>query len=509
MIEQSASLVELFHSRVRVSSDLEALKSKKNGQWSPVTWKEYSEHVLSIAKGILSWTKPGDRICLLSESRPEWVFSDFAILSLGCVSVPIYPTLPIHDLALILEEVEAEIIFVSNLDHLHKLLTLRRQGRLDYLKRIICFELSIHCDGESIFSLEQIKKEAGSVSNEGVRERSIQLKKSILATIIYTSGTTGKPKGAMLTHGNILANLDGLAELTSSADLELPQMLSFLPLSHAFERTLGHFWPVKMGYKVAYAESYATLKQDFLDVKPNILIGVPKIYEQVYSRAIQGIRTSGLPDKLIEWCLLMGQKKAMFHVSKRDPGFLFQTQYEIADRILFRKVRHQLGNQLLWAISGGAPLSKKIQEFFIGAGICMLEGYGLSETSPALTATPPDEIRLGSVGRPLWNVEMKIDNVDGNGGEGEVLAKGPSIMKGYYQQSAETSSVFTQDGWFRTGDIGYFDQDGFLFLTDRKKELIKTTSGKYVAPQASIRFINDLLKKKKYFSLLKEIPFNF
>ncbi|MCB9638762.1 MAG: long-chain fatty acid--CoA ligase [Myxococcales bacterium] len=453
--------------------------------WQSMTWQSYLQQVMQLASALEPDVQTQEMVCLLSENRPEWVFSDMAILSLGAVTVPIYPTSSPKELAYILNDCKARLLLLSNQTQLEKILSLRQQERLPYLQKVVCIEGSHHCDGKDIFSWQQLLNQATDEGIQRVQERRDELHGEQLATLIYTSGTTGEPKGVMLRHRNILSNLQALEPTVRQAIDGRVRMLSFLPLSHAFERTIGHFLAIHMGFEVSFSRGIDRLLDELREVQPNFLVSVPSVYEEIYTRVLRETQSgSPLKDNTLQWCLEIGRQRARYQLAGQEPGFLFErAQFPLADRLLFRRVREMFGGKLQYAISGGAPLARDIIEFLIGAGVHVIEGYGLSETGPVLTVNPIHGVRPGSVGRPLPNVELKIVPEPGYEIEGEIVVRGPNVMAGYYNKEEETQHILDQEGWLRTGDIGYLDADGYVVITDRKKDLIKLATGKYVAPQ--------------------------
>ena len=436
--------------------------------WLPISSSEVYRGVVGIAHALESWgIGKGDRVAILSENRPEWTITDFATLALGAVTIPIYATQTADQTSYILTDSGARIIAVSTKKQLEKVLSIRRQTPVE---RILVMDQVETADATQMRGLMQsARREAGDIDLEfDVRARSIL--PDDLATIIYTSGTTGTPKGAMLTHGNMASNiscsLDGF-DLDAKGDVSL----SFLPLSHVTARHVD-FALMYRGVVLAYCSDLAQLPQALAEVQPAIFVGVPRVYEKIRQQVIR--MAAGFPkSKAYDWALSVGRE----HRAEILAGSVPTTRsWKIANRLVFSRVRAGMGGKAREFISGGAPLGRELAEWYADIGITIHEGYGLTETSPVIAVNTPKAHRLGTVGKPLSNVEVRIAD------DGEVLARGPSVFKGYWNRPEETRDAFV-DGWFKTGDIGHLDADGFLSITDRKKDLIKTSGGKFIAPQ--------------------------
>lgn len=476
---------DLFYSRVEQSANEEAVMWKEGSRWRSTTWKEMEQRVRGLARAISDWVQPKDIVCLLSENRPEWWIADLATLSLGGVTAPIYPTNPPKDIAYILNDCEAQLLFASNKEQLDKIRQLKAEDKIPHLQWVVVFdELDGLEEGEEDWVLALSKVlERNASAEDPVQSRLAGVDKDDLATLIYTSGTTGEPKGVMLSHWNLVSNVLGVEGVIERIpEMRERVMLSFLPLSHSFERTIGYYSAIRAGFKVAFAESVVKLVDNMGEVSPTLLVSVPRIYEKLYAKVMEGA-TGGLKRILILWSLRVGKEHAKLRMAGRAIPFFLGLKYAIATKLVFSKLHAKLGGRLKYAISGGAPLAVEIADFLSAIGLSVFEGYGLSETAPVLCANKPDQVKVGSVGTPWPEVEVKIEPEPDRERDGEILAKGPNIMLGYYNKPEATQEVFTEEGWFRTGDIGYVDNDGFLFITDRKKELIKTAGGKYVAPQ--------------------------
>jgi len=476
------TIPELFFNRVKASAQKEAVMWKEAGRWVSKTWSQLEQEVRETARGVSDWVEPRDIVCILSENRPEWWIADLSILGLGCASAPIYPTNPPKDIAYILNDCGATLLFASSLEQLNKLRSLKKEGKLQTLERVVMMD-EVSADEDWVFPLSEVRKR-NSGAADPIEARLKELTEDDLATLIYTSGTTGEPKGVMLTHRNLVTNALGAHEVIDKLEIEEERlMLSFLPLSHSFERTAGYYAAIEHDFKVAFAESIQQLVDNMGEVRPTLLVSVPRIYEKLYAKVMQGAQ-SGIKKVLVHWALKVGKQHAGFRLAGRPIPFWVGIKYAIATKLVFSKLHAKLGGRLKYAISGGAPLAPTIANFLNAVGLSVFEGYGLSETSPVLTANRPGKMKVGSVGIPWPDVEIKIDpDPEREGNDGEIMARGPNIMKGYYGKDDATREVLDEEGWFRTGDIGYVDPEGFLFITDRKKELIKTAGGKYVAPQ--------------------------
>jgi long-chain acyl-CoA synthetase len=460
-----------------------AFHSKMDGRYVDVSHREVLDRVYRTALGLqaLNLAKQ-DRVALLSENRLEWAIADLAILSASCITVPIFPTLPANQVEFALRNSQARAVFVSTGEQLEKVLSIR--PGLPTLQTVISFDPELGADGAITF--DALIERGDMVSDKpSYKDMISTIGKYDWASIIYTSGTTGDPKGAILTHHNFMSNVRScLAVLQLGPD---DTCLSCLPLSHVFERTAGYYVMLTAGTTIAYAESFNTVAENLAEVAPTVVCCVPRFYEKMYARILEKIEQgSGMKQGIFRWAVKMGQK---FVDEKRDGRVKFMTKRKqgLANSLVFNKLKARTGGRLRFFISGAAPLAREINEFFHAAGIPILEGYGLTETSPVLSVNTFENFKFGTVGKPLPGVEIKIAE------DGEILTRGDSVMLGYYKQPEQTSEAI-EDGWFHTGDIGYLDQDGFLVITDRKKDLIVTAGGKNVTPQA----IENQLRSSKY-----------
>jgi long-chain acyl-CoA synthetase len=438
------------------------LVQDKTGAWQPISAAEIGRRVRALAAALRAWgIAKGDRVAILSENRWEWCVADFACLAIGAVDVPLYPTLLREQITPLLADSKARVLFVSTRAQYEKVAAL---GSSSSLERIVIMDDETMPDAVTLSSL------LATPANPDFDKVARDLAPDDLATLIYTSGTTGEPKGVMLTHGNIASNINhSTAEFGfTPAD----SCISFLPLSHITARHLDYALYAQ-NVTVAYCPAFDHLPQTFLAVRPTIVVAVPRVYEKVRQVAEQKAAASGITRRLFGWALRTGRKHRDQIAAGKQPA---STAWKIADAIVFSKLRAGFGGNVRYFIAGGAPLGIDTAHWFASAGIRILEGYGLTETSPVLAINTPSANRMGSVGRPLPNIECSI------AADGELLVRGPNIFPGYWKQRGD-AEAFDEDRWFHTGDIGHLDADGFLFITDRKKELIKTSGGKFIAPQ--------------------------
>jgi long-chain acyl-CoA synthetase len=450
-----------------------AMLHKAGGEWKAISHRELLERVERLAAALAArGIGPGDRVALLSENRPEWVTADFAVLGVGGIDVPIYPTLPAHQAAYILKDSGAKAVFASTRDQLAKVQSVR--GELPELQLLAVFDDAPGADATFAELLDEGRRELEAGRGAGFRDRALAVGRDEVATLIYTSGTTGQPKGVMLTHWNLASNVagafqHGVDEMIHPGDTTL----SFLPLSHVFERMVDYIY-FDLGCTVAYAESMDKVADNLVEIRPNIAVSVPRLFEKIHSKVTGA---TGLKKKIVSWASGVGSRVADLKLAgKPIPGVL-GLQYGLADRLVFSKLREKTGGALRCFVSGGAPLSPDIARFFYAAGLPVYEGYGLSETSPVIAVNKPDAVKLGTVGRVIPGVEAAIaDN-------GEILTRGPHVMKGYWKNADATAQVIDGDGWFHTGDIGEIDEGGFLRITDRLKNILVTAGGKNIAPQ--------------------------
>ncbi len=479
-------LLDYFLHAVK-SGKPDLLVSKVNGAWKPVSANEFGRKTRAFGIGLTTLgLDHDDRIAILSENRPEWPMTDFATLGIGGITVPIYTTYLAPQVEYILRDCSAKVIVVSNERELAKVMEVK--GRCPALTHVVLVEGKLP-NAEGVVSFESVVKrgeEALKLAPGAWDERVANVNPESHATIIYTSGTTGEPKGAVLSHANFVSNVSTCSTFFDVNPSTVA--LSFLPLAHVFERMIDYVL-FSRAATVSYAESIEKLSENFGEVRPHTFASVPRVYDKIHARIFQNLENqSPTKQKIFRWAVKVGKERLALVEKRRPvPGGL-ALKYRIADKLVFSKIKARLGGRFQFCMSGGAPLSKEVAEFFWGAGVEVYEGYGLTETSPVLTCNTPKGWKLGSVGKAIAGVQIRIAP------DGEVLAKGPNIMRGYWNKPEETKKVFDAEGWFLTGDVGVVDREGFLTITDRKKELIINAYGKNVAPSP----IEEALKQIRY-----------
>jgi long-chain acyl-CoA synthetase len=464
------------------------MKYKKDGQWLDVTVPDFRDQVRWLSTALYEMgVKAGDRVGILSENRPEWTISDFAILCASAVTVPVYPTLLGWQIEYILNDAGTVTLICSNQEQLDKVLEIR--------SHVPCLNTIIVCDPpatlpDGVLSFQDVVARGRKYEDANGRQWFDQSRASRtpddLATLVYTSGTTGNPKGAMLTHGNITSNTVTVREFVpfKAGDIAL----SILPLSHILERMVDFLYLYKGGC-IAYAENVNKVADNLDEVKPHFFAAVPRLFEKMRARILDNVAAAPpARQKIFFWALKVAEERLPYRVDSKPMPFGLKIKSAIADKLVFSKIVDRLGGRVKYVVSGGAPLSAELAAFFIGAGVEILEGYGLTETSPVIAVNRPDKRRIGTVGPIIPGVEVKIAS------DGEILSRGPHIMKGYWNNDDATAAAIDADGWFHTGDIGEIDSDGFLKITDRKKDIIINAYGKNIAPQP----IEALLKSSPY-----------
>jgi len=472
------NLADMFFGKRQNFPSHPAYCYKKDEQWVTVTFKEATDSAEKIAAGLAFYgIQKGNKVALISTNRMEWALIDYAVLALGAALVPVYPTLLKDQVKYILNDSKAKIVIVENRDQIDKVNLIREE--LHNVEQYVSIEKNVDSDNTSWHNLDSLKEKGESFLNNNPDYVATSIKKierADIATIIYTSGTTGEPKGAILSHKNFLSNLDTVSQLFECYPEDV--FLSFLPLSHILERTAGHYFPCYSTAMIAYAESIDTIAANMQEIKPTLMISVPRLYEKMYSRILEAV-DSGLPlkRKLFYWSLNVGRKYMKMIQEKKTKPLLLKFKKAIATKLVFSKLKERVGGRLRYFVSGGAPLSAEIGEFFSAAGLIILEGYGLTETSPGIAFNRPESFKFGTVGLPLPGYEVKIAE------DGEILTRGDHVMIGYLNKDEESKEVIDDDGWFYTGDIGFIDDDGYLTITDRKKNIIVTSGGKNIAPQ--------------------------
>ncbi|MEE8477487.1 MAG: long-chain fatty acid--CoA ligase [Gemmatimonadales bacterium] len=482
-----ATLNELFYQAMDAYADKPvALRVKRGGTWIDLSYRDLLEQVEAAGMGLRALgINAGDRVAILSENRPEWAIVDYACLTARCADVPVYQTLPASHIAYILNDSGAVAICLSNRDQLDKVLEIRDQ--LTSLQHIIVFDSD--ATGPGVLGMEKLlaKGREARASYPNYREQALQVTPDDLVTLVYTSGTTGDPKGVMLTHGNLTSNVVAALQVLSISTSD--QCLSFLPLSHIFERMVGHYTMLQAGVIINYAESIEQVSPNMIELSPTIVLSVPRLYEKIYARVLENaLSGSKLKKKIFFWAKRTAERWADYDLAGDPVPPSLGLKKALADKLVFSKLRARTGGKIRFFASGGAPLSPEIAKFFYAAGLIILEGYGLTETSPIISVNTFDNLRLGTVGKPIPRVEVMIAD------DGEILTRGPHVMKGYYHLPEATAEALDDNGWFHTGDIGLLDADGFLKITDRKKDIIVTAGGKNIAPQP----IEALIKTNRY-----------
>lgn len=453
-----------------------ALKYKAGDKFVDISYDELFTNTENLAMGLVSLgVKRGDKVAIIAENRPEWVYADMGILGIGAIDVPLYPISTSETIEYILKNSESVGVIVSNKLHYNKVAKIWKECK--NLRFIIVMNEGDVSGEKNVFSMNEVMRMGQSYKADNPRlflDGLTLAKENDLCTIIYTSGTTGEPKGVMLTHKNIVSNVKSAHEIFDIGKDDI--FLSFLPLCHIFERMGGYYTAFSCGGIIAYAESIERVAQNMIDIKPTIMTAVPRLFERVYSKIIKNVESqSETKQKIFNWGVEIGRQYASIKRNGDMPPITLTVKHKLADRLVFKKLKEKMGGRLRFFISGGAALPREHGLFFEAVGVLIVEGYGLTESSPVISANRPNNYKFGTVGKPMPGVEVKIAK------DGEILAYGPNIMQGYYKNRKETEDTI-KDGWLHTGDIGVFDAEGFLIITDRKKHLFKTSGGKYVAP---------------------------
>lgn len=470
------------------ASDRPYLMHKVQGKFRGLSHAEVRERVEEFAFGLAALgVERGDRVGIISESRPEWVIADLSTLFLGAFDVPVYPTLTPKQIEYIFDNAQVKIVIVSNQSQLSKIL--RVLPHLKRIKKIIIMGDQYPGGDDLVLTFQQVYnlgREFSSKYDGYLRHSLERIRPDDLCTVIYTSGTTGNPKGVMLTHHNFASNIIASAQVIPFSQEDV--LLSYLPLCHSFERMAGYYTATACGATIAFAESIDTVRDNLVEVRPTVVTSVPRLFERFYNqiqRQFDG--ASAFERKIFHWALDVGRRS----VKARRVGLVspfLDAKHRIADKLVYQKLKARVGGRIRFFVSGGAALAREFGEFFEALGLTIIEGYGLTETSPVITVNPIDDYKFGTVGKPIPGVEVKIAP------DGEILTRGPHVMKGYWNDRIGTREAIERDGWFHTGDIGMFDSDGYLVITDRKKHLFVSSGGKNIAPQP----IERLFLRNKY-----------
>ena len=489
---EPATLVDVFNRIPIEHKRTDTLNYKSGDRWVSMSSDEMLARAKSIAAGLHAMgVQRGDRVALLSESRVEWTLTDAGSIFAGTIDVPIYPTLTPPQVRYILNDSGAAVLFVERHEKFDELKDVL--GECPSVKHVIFLEPDGVAPGEGL-TLAQLEEKGRELQQRDpgyVDRSSVETKPDDLATIIYTSGTTGEPKGVMLSHSNLVSNLIDSAYHLDFGEHDIA--LSVLPLSHVFERQAMYMY-LHQGIAVYFAESLLTIGPNLREVSPTILVGVPRIFEKIYARIRERAAEGGrVNEALLAWSVSVAREYAILSLARKPIPAVLKLKHSIASKLVYSKWHKAFGGRMRLLISGGAALPEELAYIYIGVGIPIVQGYGLTETSPVITASTIEDNRVGTVGKPVPNVEVRIAE------DGEIEVRGPNVMRGYYNKPEETRAVFTSDGWFKTGDIGALDQEGYLRITDRKKELFKTSGGKYISPQPieqaikGSRFVNQVV----------------
>ncbi|MEI6608435.1 MAG: long-chain fatty acid--CoA ligase [Deltaproteobacteria bacterium] len=471
---------DVFHNRVHKYGDRLAIEKKMGGVWHGTTWNEYYDRARAVGLGLWSLgVRKGNMVSLLSENRLEWLYTDMGSLGIGVCVIPVYPTLAPEEIEYILNNSESKVIVPENKNQLKKVLEI--VDKCPCLEKIIVMEEKDAVGHPKVMSFKELLKLGHKKHAEDptlFEKLSQEVTVDDLATIVYTSGTTGLPKGAMITHGNIfwvVKSLDAIRPpFASDKDCTVP----FLPLSHVFERIAGHFYGMYCGITASYAESIETLLADFEEKRPTMILAVPRVCEKVYQKIMAQVKEqSPFKQKIFAWGQKVGDRISERREKHRRIPLFLKLKYKIAYAIIFKKLQNKLGGRVTWMTASGAPTAEEIIRFFNAAGITVIQGYGMTEATAPATMQSLADYRIGTTGKPIPGMDIKIAD------DGEILLKGGNVIKGYWKLPDETRDAFTPDGYFMSGDIGMFDEEGNLLITDRKKDLIITSGGKNIAPQ--------------------------
>jgi long-chain acyl-CoA synthetase len=472
---------EVFQNRTVTYQDRLAVEKKRRGVWESVSWNQYHERARLTGLGLYHLgIRKGDRVSLLSENRLEWLYTDMGCLGIGACLIPVYTTLTADEISYIVENSGSRILVVEDSPQLDK--AMFAIGRCSCLEKIILIEKGLDpVDPVVVIPFDDLLEAGRNIHRQdsGLYARlSSGVEPGDLATIVYTSGTTGVPKGAMITHSNIMAVLRSLDAISPKFGSDSDVTVPFLPLSHVFERAAGHFYGMYVGITASYAESVQTVLEDFKEKQPTMILAVPRVCEKVYQRILMQVQRQPLwRQKVFWWAHGIGAAVSSLRENHLPVPPLLKLQYRIAFALIFKKLRLALGGRVRWMTASGAPTSRDIILFFNAAGITVVEGYGMTECFAPATMSNLADYRIGTVGRPIPGVDMRIAD------DGEILIKGDNVFAGYWKMEKETREAFTSDGYLKSGDIGFLDKDGFLTITDRKKNLIITSGGKNIAPQ--------------------------
>ena len=502
----------VFMRQARRYGDRIAIEKKMNGHWHSASWQQYYHCARAIGLGLTALgVAKGDRVALLSENRLEWLYTDMGTLGIGGCVVTIYPTLTAAEIAYIVDNSDSKVLVVENAAQLEK--ALEACSQCPGLKHIVVVDTDdADMDGKHLMAFKDLLNDGSRIHREkpDLYQRLMkEVRPEDLATLVYTSGTTGVPKGAMITHRNIMAVIESLDRIRPSYASEEDCTVPFLPLSHVFERAAGHFYGMYKGITASYAESINTRLEDLKEKRPTMILAVPRVCEKVYQKICLQVEAQPLwRRKIFNWGHAIGIQISALREKKAPVPFLMKCQYRLAYRLIFSKLQQALGGRVRWMTASGAPTAREIILFFNAAGITVVEGYGMTECFAPATMSNLADYRIGTVGRPLPGVDIKLSD------DGEILVKGENVFRGYWKMEDETRMAFTEDGYFLSGDIGRLDKDGFLSITDRKKNIIITSGGKNIAPQKiESLFLSDPLfaqfivigERRKYLSALLTI----
>ncbi len=473
---ENSHLTKLVLEQCKKYGDRPALYHKVDGVWENISWAEMARQIQGVSLALLNeGVNEQDRVGIYSQNRPEWTIADYGIMGIRAITTTIYATSSISDLEYIINDAEINFLFIGGQEQYDKIVKILPDNK--HLKKVVVFDpaTQIQADARVVYFSDFIAQDALQQHRDAFNSRLEQANSEDIATIIYTSGTTGKPKGVMLTHKNITSQFAILNRLFNLSEKDVE--LCFLPLSHVYQKS-STYWTQSRGVTVYYCENPKEILDYFQEVRPTYMVGVPRLYEKMYAKIYATLEQAPhLKRKLFDWSVEIG-KQYQYKVFKKEPvPFSLKLKHTIARKLVLNKIRQIMGSRLNFFSAGGAPLAAEIEEFFFAAGIFIAQGYGLTETSPVVSCNRPDQFKFGTPGKVVSNCQVKIAE------DGEILVKGENVMKGYFRKPELTAEVLSEDGWFHTGDIGYLDEDGFLHITDRKKDIIITAGGKNIAPQ--------------------------